>query len=209
VKTAIRVCSITLRELLRQALVVDSELDVFFDPTQGGVMVVSLDTPQELVNLNHEGVALWLYRVQRDEQTLNLPLRRVAVDRLQPPPLPLRLHYLVAPIVDHETRPQAPELEQHILGKVLQVFNDLGSLRGSSLLDDLAGQDLEIFMRLEPMTLKETTRVWDALELSYQLCISYEVSVIPITSGLAVHDVRPVDAALPEYGLASLTEATT
>jgi uncharacterized protein DUF4255 len=201
VKTALRACSITMRELLRQALAADPELDAFFDPVQGGTMVVSLDTPQELVGLQREGVSLWLYRVRRDDQTLNLPPRRVLADRLMPPPLPLRLHYLAVPIVNHETRPQAPELEQHILGKALQVFNDVNTLRGSRLLDDLAGRDLEIFIRLEPMTLEEITRVWDALELSYQLSVSYEVSVVPIESGLAVDEVHPVEVSLPEYGI--------
>ncbi|WP_413935798.1 DUF4255 domain-containing protein [Nitrospira sp. BLG_1] len=205
-KSAIQSCSVSLRELLRQALVTDPDLDTFFDPGQGGVMTVSLLTPQELVEMNSEGVSLWLYRLQRDEQTLNQPPRRVATNQFEQPPLPLRLHYLVAPIVSHDTRPQAPELEQHILGKVLQVFNDLGSLRGSSLLADLAGQPLEIFVRLEPLTLEEITRVWDALELSYQLCVSYEVSVVPITSGRASRDQPAVDSVIDEMGVAAVVE---
>jgi hypothetical protein len=205
-KTAIQSTSVTLREVLRQALVTDPELNVFFDPGQGGVMNVSLLTPQELVDLNSEGVSLWLYRLQRDEQTLNQPPRRVAANQFQLPPLPLRLHYLVAPIVSHETRPLAPELEQHILGKVLQVFNDLGSLRGATLMADLAGQPLEIFVRLEPLSLEEITRVWDALDLSYQLCVSYEVSVVPIASGLGSRDHPPVDSVITEMGTASVVE---
>ena len=118
--------------------------------------------------------------------TLNRPRPRSAFDRLEQRPLPLRLHYLVAPIVDRSTRPRAAELEQHILGKVLQVLNDIGSLSGGQLRDDLAGESLELFVRLEPLTLEETTRVWDALELSYQLCVSYEVSVVPIASAMPV-----------------------
>jgi len=205
-KTALRACSVTMRELLRRALVADPELDVMFDPARGGPMVVSLDTPEEMADLNREGISVWLYRVQRDDQTLNQPPRRLAPDRIVPPPLPLRLHYLVVPIVDHTMRAQAPELEQHILGKALQVFNDTNNLRGPSLADDFAGQDLEIFVRLEPLHLEEITRVWDALELSYRLSVSYEVSVVPIASALAVEAVSPVDAALPEYGLTSVRE---
>jgi hypothetical protein len=82
----------------------------------------------------------------RDDQTLNAPPRRIGPDRIVPPPLPLRLYYLLVPIVNHETRPLAPELEQHMLGKALQVFHDRTNLRGSLLLDDLAGSDLEIFV---------------------------------------------------------------
>jgi Pvc16 N-terminal domain len=200
-KTALRACSISMRELLRQSLIADPDLDVLFDPGQGGPMVVSLDTPEQMSNLNREGVSLWLYRVQRDEQTLNRPPQRIAADRIAHRPLPLRLHYLVSPIIDRDTRPQAPELEQHVIGKVMQVFHDTSALRGPGLIDDFAGQDMEVFIRLEAMTLEETTRVWDALDLSYQLSISYEVSVIPIASALAVDEVPAVQTYQPEYGL--------
>lgn len=206
-KTWIRSASISLRELLREALEADPDLDAFFSPAQGGTMVVTLDTPQETLELAREGVSLWLYRVQRDGETLNLPRRRVGLNELESRPLPLRLHYLVTPVVDHATRPQAPELEQHILGKVLQVLHDLGSLRGALLRDDMAGADLEIFPRLEPFSLEEITRVWDALEASYQLCVSYEVSVVPITSGRAVEEGEPVDVVHTEYGIATPIEA--
>ena len=50
--------------------------------------------------------------------------------------------------------------------------------------------------------------MWDALDLPYQLCVSYEVSVVPIASGHAVEDIKPVEAVHTEYGLAGLTEAT-
>ena len=206
--TWIRACSVTLREVLRESLEADPDLDTFFAPVEGGTMLVTLDTPQEMSELAREGASLWLYRLQRDGETLNHLPRRVGPGELAPRPLPLRLHYLVTPIVDHATRAQAPELEQHILGKALQVLHDVGSLRGALLRDDMAGHALEIFVRLEPLTLEEITQVWDALDLPYQLCVSYEVSVVPIASGHAVEDIKPVEAVHTEYGLAGLTEAT-
>lgn len=205
-KTSIRACSVTLREILRQALAGDADLGALFDPGLGGTMVVGLDTPQEFADNSLEGVSLWLYRLQRDDLTLNRPRPRSSFERLEQRPLPLRLHYLVAPIVDRSTRPRAAELEQHILGKVLQVLNDIGSLSGGQLRDDLAGQSLELFVRLEPLTLEETTRVWDALELSYQLCVSYEVSVVPIASAVPSQRYGVVDSATTEHGVAQILE---
>jgi hypothetical protein len=205
-KTAIRAASVTLRELLRDSLEADVDLDVFFAPAQGGTMLVTLDTPEEMVELGREGVSLWLYRVQRDGETLNYPPRRIGPGELRRRPLPLCLHYLVTPIVDHVTRPQAPELEQHVLGRTLQVLHDLGSLRGALLRDDLVGEPIEIFVRLEPLTLEEITRVWDALELPYQLCVSYEVSIVPIYSSRAAEEGEPVDVLQAEYGVAALVE---
>jgi len=206
-KTWIRATSVTLRELLREAFEADAELDAFFAPVQGGTMLVTLDTPEEMVELSREGVSLWLYRLQRDGETLNQPPRRVGPGELRQPPLPLRLHYLVTPIVNRETRPQAPELEQHIVGLALQVLHDVGSLRGALLRDDLAGQSFDIFVRLEPLSLEEITRVWDALDVPYRLSVSYEVSVVPIFSGRAHEAAVPVDSVHPEYGVATVREA--
>lgn len=207
-KTWIRATSVTMRELLREALDGDVDLGVLFSSGAGGGMVVTLDTPEEMVDVGDEGVSIWLYRIQRDCETLNRPPRRIAPDQIERPPLPLRLHYLVTPIVDRATRPQASELEQHILGKALQVYHDVATLRGALLRDDLTGAAIEAFVRLEPLSLEEITRVWDALEVPYQLSVSYEVSVVPIHSGLAVADTTPVDIIMPEYGLATPVEET-
>jgi len=152
------------------------------------------------------GLSVWLYRLARDEQLLNQPPRRVGFEQLQPNPLPLRLHYLMTPIVTNTSPNDTPELEHLILGKVLQIFNDHPVLSGVDLRDDLTGTTTDLFVRLEPQSLEEITRVWDALERSYQLCVSYEVSVVMIESDLEVRDVTPVDAFIPEYGVITARE---
>lgn len=205
--TAIRDCSLSLREFLLQALRDDSQLSPFFDPTDPmvdaiGTMEVSLDNPQELEDANVEGVSAWLYLVQRDEQTLNAPPRRIAADLLEARPLPLRLHYLVTPIVDRESRTNSSELEQLVLGKVLQVFHDETSLAGARLRGGLAGSGVEFFVRLEPLSLEEITRVWDALDRPYQLCVSFEVSVVPIASSRESRRVPEVRQVWAEVGVA-------
>lgn len=206
-KSAIRDCSNSLRALLEQALRDDVDLSPFFDPADPapdaiGTMVVNLNNPEEFSDNELEGVSLWLYLVERDAETLNHPPRRTAPDRLLSRPLPLRLHYLVTPRVDHATRALAGELEQLILGKVLQVLHDTPRLSGALLLDSLSGSEHEFHVRLEPLPLDHITRVWDALEVPYQLCVSYEVSVVPIESAQQPLPVVPVDSVLAEIGLA-------
>ena len=88
-----------------------------------------------------------------------------------------------------------------ILGKVLQSFHSHPVLRGTDLRAELSGTDAELKIRLEPMSLEEITRVWESLEGSYQLSVSYEVSVVNIDSDLEPDQVTPVEVALPEYGL--------
>jgi hypothetical protein len=203
--TSIRAISLTLRHLVWHHLRNDINLRAFFDPAHGGTMVTSLLAPEELVTKN-EGVSLWLYRIVRDEDTLNYPPQRSARDRLLHEPLPLRLHYLVVPVIDVTQRPDGPELEQHIIGAVMQVLHDHACLRGADFHGDLAGSTDEMHVRLESLDLDQMSRMWEALEHSFQLCISYEVSVVPIDSSLQPHVLPPVDAVLPTYGVITSAE---
>ena len=208
-KTAIRDATESLRRMIEQSLQDDPDLSPFFDPSDPnpnaiGTMIVTSVTPQELEDRNDEGVSVWLYLVQREDFTLNRPPVRVAPDRVDRRPLPLRLHYLVTPLVDENTRTDATELEHLILGKVLQIFHDAPTMSGARLQGTLAGSSLELFVRLEPLSLEEITRVWDALDKPYQLCVSFEMSIVPIASGIDAENVVPVDSLVSETGVAEL-----
>jgi hypothetical protein len=210
-KTAIRDVSSSLRAFVQRELEDDVDLSPYFDPLDPapdaiGTMVVTLNNPEELDEAEREGVSVWLYLVERDAETLNQPARRIASDRMLRRPLPLRLHYLITPQVNHTTRDQAGELEQLILGKILQIFHDEANLSGARLVNTLSGQPLEFFVRLEPLSLEQITRVWEALDRPYQLCVSYEVSVVPIDSAAEAAVVKPIDVALPETGVARALE---
>lgn len=207
--TALRATTETLIDVLAQHLENDEELRDFFNPVDGGTMVVTASTPQEMATDNAAGLSVWLYRIDRDEQLLSHPPRRVAFDRIEKRRLPLRLHYLITPIVDAAQNGSGPGMEQAILGKVLQTFHDHPLLSGALLSDDLVGTGTEIAVRLEPLGLEEITRVWDALEASYQLCISYEVSVVTVASDTEAADPVPVDVVAPEYGVAANVEGSS
>jgi hypothetical protein len=198
--TSIRATSQTLAEYLRQGLISDPQLAPFFDSGAGGTMVVSLSTPEEMSENNVEGLSVWLYRVARDEERLNQPPDRIAYNQLRRTPLPLRLHYLMTPITASDLA-GGPETEQLVLGKVLQVFHDHPLMHGTDLQGELSGTNAELAVRLEAMTLDEIARVWDALDGSYQLSVSYEVSAVYIASAREPEGVTPVEVALPEYGV--------
>lgn len=212
-KTAIRDASESLRRIIEQGLQDDPDLSPYFDPADPspdaiGTMLVSLKTPQELEDHEKEGVSLWLYLIQREEFTLNYPPhRRTGPDSMERRPLPLHLHFLVTPLVDDHTRDNAVDLEHLILGKVLQLFHDSPSLSGVQLQGTLAGSGLQFFLRLEPLALEQITRVWDALDKPYQLCVSFEMSVVPIDSAIDPERVVPVDSLLSEIGVARIEES--
>lgn len=194
--TALRATSRTIASFLETRFQADSLLSGFFG---AGGMVVSLNTPEEMTEKPEAGLSVWLYRIIRDDQRLNDPPIRLSATQLQAPPLTLRLHYLITPITDKRTG--NPETEQLILGKVLQLFHSHPTLRGADLQGEFVGTEVELKVRLEPMNLEEITRVWEALEGSYQLSVSYEVSVVNIMPELEPEQVTPVDVVLPEYGL--------
>jgi hypothetical protein len=203
--TALRATSETLVSYLRQRFEIDPNLAPFFDAGSGGSMVVTLNTPKEMTRNDIEGLSVWLYRIIRDEERLNALPERIGPNLVQPPPLPLRLHYLITPITRVQSQ-TGPETEQIILGKILQTFYDHPTLRGTDLQGDFSGTESELNVRLETLSLEEITRVWDALEGSYQLSISYEVSVVNIASAMEPERVSPVLVALPEYGVIVASE---
>src|ERR1700677_2060220 len=96
--THIRAASLTLRSVLERRFRADPDLAQLFDPMLGKA-IVSLATPDGMETAGDIGLSMWLYRLIRDEQTLNRPPRRIAPDQIRRQPLPLRAHYLMTPII--------------------------------------------------------------------------------------------------------------
>lgn len=196
--TAIRASSITLAKFLRDGFLADPELSVLF----GGTMQVSLNTPEEMKEAHVQGLSLWLYRVMRDDLRLNEPPERVSNDSSIPTPLPLRLHYLVTPIVNIQNADPgaSPEREQTILGKAMQLLYMKPVLSGADLSDTLAGTTAQVITRLEPLGTEEITRIWSALKVSYQLSVSYETAIAYVGPQV-VERISPVRVAQPRYSV--------
>lgn len=200
---AINATTVTLVDLISERFNNDLLLQPFFDSGMGGNMTVAARTPQEMADADDTGLSVWLYRIARDPELLNCPPRRTGHDTWEHRPLPLRLHYLMTPVVNdpESTTGNDPGIEQFIVGKVLQTLHDTPILHGALLRGDLVGTGARLGVRLEPMNLEEITRVWDAMESSYQLCVSYEVSLVMIASDKEQERITPVTSVEPEYGV--------
>jgi Pvc16 N-terminal domain len=155
------------------------------DPALNGVPI-DVRTPREMRASGSFGVSLWLYRVGRDADLLNAPPVRPSLDRMVQRALPLQLNYLLTPLAAD------PLDEQLLMGRVLQTLSDRTILRGSTLRGVLAGSDTELRLILETLTLEELTRVWYALQESYQLSAAYSVQVVSIDSDEEAALTRPV-----------------
>lgn len=192
--TAIRATSRTLADFLQGEFASDPDLGTSF--SGAGTMKVYLNTPAEMTG-SRSGLSVWLYRVTRDESTLNRPPERLSPTRLRPAPLPVRLHYLIAPILN-STGVDLPETEQVILGKAMQAFNDRPQLTGVDLKDDFQGTRAVVTTRFEALTIDELARIWDALDTSYRTSVSYEVTVVDIESPVRDEGGPPVRLPLVE-----------
>jgi hypothetical protein len=200
---ALKAASVTIQKFLEQSFAADPALATYF----ASGATVSLGTPDDMEGASQFGLSIWLYRLVRDDQTLNQPPWRPSPNKIRRRPLPLRLHYLLTPIISSQSGGGTPETEQHILGRVLQTFNDTPLLTGADLSDAFAGQGIELAVRLETLELENLARLWDSLERSYQLCLSYEVGVVPIESASEDISGVPVGIVLPEYGVGEVIGA--
>jgi hypothetical protein len=190
--THIRAASLTLQAVLERSFKADPDLAQLFDPSLGKA-IVSLATPDGMEAAGDIGLSMWLYRLIRDEQTLNRPPRRIPPNLIRRQPLPLRAHYLMTPIISGNAGIPAPEAEQLIVGRVLQTFYDEPLITAPDLAGSYQGTGVELAVRLETLGLDETSRIWEGLERSYQLSVSYEVAIVRIDSAV---DPIPVGTVL-------------
>lgn len=197
--TVLAATSETLRQMLADSMAADigpSGLATFFT----GTTAVSLATPSEMATGSRQGISLWLYRVERDDERYNDPpiIRTLSNGQVEviPAPLPVRLHYLLTPLASN-----SPDTAQRILGRALQLFHATPTVAGALLRAELAASDAELHVHLESMGLEEITRVWEALEGSYQLSVSYEVTVANIASAVEPARVSLVESVRPEVGV--------
>lgn len=175
--TSLSAASLALQRLLQE------EITQSTDPQLNGVDVF-LYSPKRMKEENEEGISLWLYRVNREPDTLNRPPERTATNRLRHQPLPLTLHFLITPMLAE------PQDEQAVLGKIVQVLHDNAIVRGAQVGPVLGADGTELHIALDGLTLEELARVWDVLKEPYQLSVCYLVQTVAIDSDLDAA-VRP------------------
>ena len=197
--TALYSCSQTLANYLTARLASVAGLGF----GSGGVRQVSLLSPEAMrTELKVEGLSVWLYRVDRDDMRLNQPDLRISATEVRRPPLPLRLHYLMTPVTFNGATGGSPQIEQTILGRVLQALHSRPILQGTDLDGtDLEGSEAEFHARIEALALDDVSRVWEALEGGFKLCVPYEVSLANMAPDLDPLRVAPVSLLLPETAL--------
>jgi hypothetical protein len=185
---AIGALSSSLKAMLEQAITLSAEPQLAGTP-------IDLRSPKELRLAGLSPVvSLWLYRVTRNDDLINMPALRLPPRRLLPRPFPVNLHYLVTPLT------KDPLDSHRLLGRVLQIMQDNAILAGALLDPSLvAGGVDQMHVHFEPHSLEELTRVWYALHEPYDLSCSYIIHFLPIASQREPIDAPPVMVAKADY----------
>lgn len=137
---------------------------------------ISLQSPFDLRDDESVRVSIYLYRLVENPYIKNhLPVQGNGAMRRKVP-LALDLYYLVTPLLG------TPREQQIVLGKVMQVLYDRAIVEDPELAGSLGGEGQEIHLVLNPVTLEETTRVWQALDMGYRLSVCYLARVAMVDS---------------------------
>ena len=162
----------SLLSVLFSELNADSQISGLIDSEDR----ISLESPADLENNNSVRLSMYLYRILENPYMKNsFPVDGTG-GKLRKAPLTLDLYYLLTPMVG------TPREQMIVLGKTMQVLYDRPILEGADLSGSLGTTGEAIRMVLNPVSLEELTRVWQALEISYRLSVCYLARVIILDS---------------------------
>ena len=137
---------------------------------------ISLESPADLESNNSVRLSMYLYRILENPYLKNRFRVEGTGGKLRKPPLALDLYYLLTPLMG------TPREQMIVLGKTMQILYDRSILEGSDLSGSLEGSDEEVRLILNPVSLEELTRVWQALEVPYRLSVCYIARVVIVDS---------------------------
>ena len=139
---------------------------------------ISLESPADLESNNSVRLSMYLYRILENPYMKNrFPVTGTG-GKQRKPPLSLDLYYLLTPLVG------TPREQQIVLGKAMQTLYDRPILESQDLEGSLGESGDQIRLVLNPVSLEELTRVWQALEIPYRLSVCYIARVAIMDSQL-------------------------
>jgi hypothetical protein len=137
---------------------------------------ISLESPADLESNNSVRLSMYLYRILENPYLKNQYPVQGTGGKLRKAPLTLDLYYLMTPLVG------TPREQQIVLGKAMRTLYDRPILESQDLEGSLAESGEQISMILNPVSLEELTRVWQALEIPYRLSVCYIARVAILDS---------------------------
>ncbi len=182
--------SLHLRTLLFRGLAGDDDVGRDFTAETN----ISLASPAEISDSPSSEVtillSLYLYQVTPNGHLRNEPLIPSAAGEQRYPPLSLDLSYLLTPLST------SPADNLVILGRAMQILEANTTIRAAFLDSDLRLRDPGLRVLMNPCSLEELTRIWNAFNQPYRLSLCYQVQPVSIDSARQPDEGPPVTESL-------------
>ncbi len=139
-------------------------------------------------------LSLFLFRISENPFMKNQEMEKVNSTQLAYPPCTVDLYYMITPRTQNRTN------DHILLGKIMQIFYDHGTLKGEDLQGNLAGSTEELRVVLSPLSIEDMTQIWNLFrDQSYMLSLCYQVTPVKIDSTREIEARRIVERDLGYY----------
>ena len=153
---------------------------------------IILDSPADMEQ--DQRLSLFLFRISENPFMKNQDMQKVNSTRLAYPPCTVDLNYMITPRTQNRTN------DHIVLGKIIQIFHDHGTLKDEDLQGNLAGSTEELRLVLSPLSIEDMTQLWNLFrERSYMLSLCYQVTPVKIDSTREIEARRIVERELGYY----------
>jgi hypothetical protein len=153
----------------------DIENDSFFRENVGlnSQKKIALSSPEEAQD---QGIilTLFLYNINEDPNLKNMAPEQIWPNRTRRPSLPLSLYYMITP------NAKTDDMNNLLMGRVMQIFNDNPIIRLPYLEGSLAGDDIKLMFL--SLSIDDINKIWGVVGKSYKLSAYYEVAPVRIAS---------------------------
>lgn len=157
--SAIKDVDETLINLLRNNMEADLAPN---DPVKSIVLI----SPGEVVG-NEVRLSLFLYQITENVHLKNQEMQKIDADTLNYPPIALDISYILTayPLQSDGQSPTETTMEAHrLLGRAMQIFHDNTILSGIILQGELAKNNEELHITLNPLNLDDITKIWNTFQ---------------------------------------------
>lgn len=143
-------------------------------------------------------LGLYLYDVREEGEISAPPLVNTGKLRLQRPPRPYSLYYMLFINGSSQMGLKAHDI-QKIIGRAAQIVNDGNIVYPRTLQTWLENDEPAITLTPAKLTLEDKVRVWSAINKPYQISLFYKAAPVLLSSEIVVDPHRVTDATFNLY----------
>lgn len=139
-------------------------------------------------------LGIYLYDIREEGEISLPPLMKTGRTRLQRPPRPYSLYYMLFINGSSQMGLKAADV-QKILGRAAQIVNDRNAVYPKSLQSWLESDEPPIAFTPAKLSLEDKVRVWSAINKPYQVSLFYKAAPVFLSSEIIVDAPRVTEAS--------------